>query len=62
LCDTALVYGYGEQKQRIDVDIICEVVQEKVKEGILPVIDSRDISETVVVREFNPAKKETKEN
>jgi type II secretory pathway predicted ATPase ExeA len=62
LCDTALVYGYGEQKQRIDVDIICEVVQEKIKEGILPVIDNRDFSETGVVREFNSAKKETKEN
>jgi len=62
LCDTALVYGYGEQKQRIDVDIICEVVREKVKEGILPVIDNRDFSETGVVREFNSAKKETKEN
>ncbi len=62
LCDTALVYGYGEQKQRIDVDIICEVVREKVKEGILPVSDDRDFSETGVVREFNSAKKETKEN
>lgn len=62
LCDTALVYGYGEQKQRIDVDIICEVVREKVKEGILPVTDNRDFSETGVVRELNSAKKETKEN
>jgi general secretion pathway protein A len=62
LCDTALVYGYGEQKQRIDVDIICEVVREKVKEGILPVIDNSDFSETGVVRDFNTAKKETKEN
>ena len=62
LCDTALVYGYGEQKQRIDVDIICEVVREKVKEGILPVIDNREFNETGVVREFNTAKKETKEN
>jgi type II secretory pathway predicted ATPase ExeA len=62
LCDTALVYGYGEQKQRIDVDIICEVVREKVKEGILPVIDNREFSESGVVREFSTAKKETKEN
>jgi general secretion pathway protein A len=62
LCDTALVYGYGEQKQRIDVDIICEVVREKVKEGILPVTDNREFSETGIVRELNSAKKETKEN
>lgn len=61
LCDTALVYGYGEQKLRIDVDIICEVVREKVKEGILPVSNDRDFSETGVVRDFSSAKKETRE-
>jgi type II secretory pathway predicted ATPase ExeA len=62
LCDTALVYGFGEQKQRIDVDIICEVVREKVKEGILPVRDDKLINETGVVRDFNAVMKETKES
>lgn len=62
LCDTALVYGYGEQKQRIDVDLICEVVREKVKEGILPVRDDKIINEIGVVRDISAAMKETKEN
>jgi len=61
LCDTALVYGFGEQKQRIDVDVVCEVVHEKLKEGILPVNDDKIINETGVVRDFSAAKKETKE-
>lgn len=61
LCDTALVYGFGEQKQRIDVDLVCEVVQEKIKEGILPVRVDKDFAETGVVREFKSAKNENKE-
>lgn len=61
LCDTALVYGFGEQKQRIDVDLVCEVVQEKIKEGILPVRSDKDFAETGVVRNFNSAKNENKE-
>jgi len=56
LCDTALVYGFGEQKQRIDVDLVCEVVQEKIKEGILPVRGDKDFAETGVVRDFKSAK------
>jgi type II secretory pathway predicted ATPase ExeA len=61
LCDTALVYAFGEQKLRIDADLICEVVQEKIKEGILPVVNDKDISETSVVRNFNSHKKDNKD-
>ena len=61
LCDTALVYAFGEQKQRIDADLICEVVQEKIKEGILPVVNDKDIPETGVVRNFNSHKKDNKD-
>jgi type II secretory pathway predicted ATPase ExeA len=61
LCDTALVYAFGEQKLRIDADLICEVVQEKIKEGILPVVNDKDISETGVVRNFNSHKKDNKD-
>ena len=57
LCDTALVYAFGEQKQRVDADLVCEVVQEKVREGILPVVSDKDFSETGVVHNFNPHKK-----
>ena len=62
LCDTALVYGFGEQKQRIDLDLVIEVVRDKMKEGILPVTDDKDVIETGVVRDFNLAKKDTKEH
>ncbi len=62
LCDTALVYGFGEQKQRIDLNLVCEVMREKMKEGILPVGDDKDFMETGVVRDFNLAKKDTKEH
>lgn len=57
LCDTALVYAFGEQKQRVDADLVCEVVQEKVQEGILPVVNDKDTHETGVVHNFNPHKK-----
>jgi len=62
LCDTALVYGFGEQKPRIDLDLVIEVVRDKMKEGILPVTDDKDVIETGVVRDFNLAKKDTKEH
>ncbi len=58
LCDTALVYAFGEHKQRVDADLVCEVVQEKVREGILPVVNDKDIAETGVVRSFHSQKKE----
>ncbi len=45
LCDTALVYGYAEQKQHIDVKLVTDVAREKQAGGIFPV--------------FEPAVKET---
>jgi general secretion pathway protein A len=37
LCDTALVYGYAEQRRRIDARLITEVAREKQQGGIFPV-------------------------
>lgn len=37
LCDTALVYGYAEQRHRIDARLITEVAREKQQGGIFPV-------------------------
>jgi type II secretory pathway predicted ATPase ExeA len=34
LCDTALVYGYAEQKQRIDAKLVTQVAKEKQQGGI----------------------------
>ena len=36
LCDTALVYGYAEQKQRIDANLVTQVAKEKQQGGIFP--------------------------
>jgi len=36
LCDTALVYGYAEQKHRIDARLITDVAREKQEGGIFP--------------------------
>ncbi|MFP5504801.1 MAG: ExeA family protein [Gammaproteobacteria bacterium] len=36
LCDIALVYGYAEQRKRIDADLIDDVAREKQAGGIFP--------------------------
>ncbi|MEN8206830.1 MAG: tRNA (adenosine(37)-N6)-threonylcarbamoyltransferase complex ATPase subunit type 1 TsaE [Pseudomonadota bacterium] len=39
LCDTALVYGYAEQKWQIDARLVIQVAQEKQKGGIFPTFE-----------------------
>ncbi len=39
LCDTALVYGYAEQKHRIDAKLVTDVAREKQQGGIFPVYE-----------------------
>jgi general secretion pathway protein A len=36
LCDTALVYGFAEQKPKIDAEIVNDVARDKRKGGIFP--------------------------
>lgn len=36
LCDIALVYGYAEQRKRIDADLIADVAREKQAGGLFP--------------------------
>jgi len=43
LCDTALVYGYAEQKQRIDARLIADVAREKQQGGIFPVFQTGEL-------------------
>jgi type II secretory pathway predicted ATPase ExeA len=38
LCDTALVYGFADQRQVVDVDLIEEVVSERMEHSILPLV------------------------
>ena len=37
LCDTALVYGFAEQNNRIDAQLVTDVAREKQQGGIFPV-------------------------
>ncbi len=39
LCDTALVYGYAEQLQRIDTRLVSAVAYEKQQGGIFPIFE-----------------------
>jgi len=36
LCDTALVYGYAEQLEQIDINLVTDVAREKQQGGIFP--------------------------
>ena len=65
LCDTALVYGYAEQRDRVDATLVEEVAKEKQKGGLFPIqnaapeimqqnpVRSADI--TPVTQAHNPA-------
>jgi general secretion pathway protein A len=59
LCDTALVFGYGEQKKAIDVDVIVQVAHEKQKGGIFPVREDKKDNERTVIRDITSAKRES---
>jgi len=39
LCDTALVYGFAEQKARIGAQLMQQVVEERVAGGLLPLVE-----------------------
>lgn len=36
LCDTALVYGYAEQRQRVDASLVRDAARDKQKSGLFP--------------------------
>jgi len=61
LCEQSLVVGFAEQKKRIDVDIVCDVVRERQKGGIFPVHDPQKRLEGGVVKELTAVRKETRE-
>jgi general secretion pathway protein A len=43
LCDTALVYGFAEQRPCIDSDLMAQVVQDRRAGGLLPLVDVESI-------------------
>jgi type II secretory pathway predicted ATPase ExeA len=67
LCDTALVYGYAEQRPRIDARLVTEVAREKQQGGIFPVTvpaeqlpeDEESNEETVAVEDESAAAQQT---
>ncbi len=42
LCETVLVYGFADQRKVIDVDLVDEMVQERMKDSVVPIVN-RDI-------------------
>lgn len=44
LCDTALVYGFAEQKAQIDEQIVNDVAADKQKGGIFPVQEKKTLA------------------
>ena len=61
LCEQSLVVGFAEQKKRIDVDIVCDVVRERQKGGIFPVHDPQGRLDTGVVKEIVATRKESRD-
>lgn len=43
LCETALVYGFADQKDMIDVELVDEIVLEHMKDSVVPIVN-RDIA------------------
>jgi len=42
LCETVLVYGFADQRDVIDIDLVDEMVQERMKDSVVPIFN-RDI-------------------
>ena len=58
LCDTALVYGFAEQRERIDAQLIRDVVSDKQKGGLFP-NNSPSVAPKPAPQPFAPEKRVT---
>jgi len=45
LCETVLVYGFADQQELIDVDLVDEMVLERMKNSVVPIVN-RDIAKS----------------
>lgn len=45
ICDTVLVYGFADQKLVIDKELIDEMVLERMKDSVVPILDVDNIDE-----------------
>ena len=50
VCDLALVYGFAEQRSRIDISIVHDVVRDKLQGAIVP-LERRDFVSNAVMSE-----------
>jgi type II secretory pathway predicted ATPase ExeA len=39
LCETVLVYGFADQQEMIDVELVDEMVQEHMKDSVVPIVN-----------------------
>jgi general secretion pathway protein A len=42
LCDTALVYGFAEQKEVIDAQLMAQVIEDRLAGGLLPLVRTQE--------------------
>jgi len=59
LCDTALVYGYAEQKKHIDARLVTDVAREKQAGGIFPTMAPPALDETLAASDAATLAKHT---
>jgi len=62
LCDTALVYGYADQKRRIDAKLVTDVAREKQQGGIFPVYTPAEASEEDLADEYELAEEAARQS
>ena len=43
LCETVMVYGFADQQEMIDVDLVDEMVLERMKDSVVPIVN-RDVA------------------
>lgn len=60
LCETVLVYGFADQREMIDVDLVDEMVLERMKDSVVPIVN-RDIA-TKTNKNASKELKELEEN
>ncbi|MBT8120084.1 MAG: AAA family ATPase [Gammaproteobacteria bacterium] len=57
LCETVLVYGFADQQEMIDVDLVDEMVLERMKDSVVPIVN-RDVA----LQDNSEASKELEKN
>ncbi len=51
VCDTALVYGYAEQRKPVEAELVGQVLRDRGASGLLPLVDLRRVADGAVAVE-----------